>query len=154
MKRFRFSLERLLEYRHAKVEEARRQYAAVQAEVERIVFEIRSTQEQREELAGRLLEMHLNAQTRRELTEGRSYLEYLWLRILRLRSDLKSWQQRLDEARGALEEAERELEALERLREREFERHTRQEQRADERQSDEAGLNAFLRNRRQEAPDA
>ena len=147
MRRFKFSLERLLEYRRAKAEATRRHFAAVLAEVERITFEIGHIEQRREELAERLLEMHLNAQTRRELTEGRSYLEHLWLRMMRLRDDLGAWRSRLEEARHNMAEAQRDLEALERLRDREMERHRKAELKEEQEASDEAGLSSYFRSK-------
>ena len=147
MRSFKFSLERLLEYRRAKTEETRRHFAAVLAEVERITFEIGHIEQRREELAERLLEMHLNAQTRRELTEGRSYLEHLWLRMMRLRDDLNTWRSRLEEARQNMEDAQRDLKALERLRDREMERYRKAERKEEQEVSDEAGLNSYFRSK-------
>ena len=154
MRRFRFSLERLLEYRRSKAEEARRRFGAVLAETERLTFEVHRIENRREELARRLIEIHLNAQTRRELTEGRSYLEHLWLRMMRLRSDLQTWRERLEEARLDMEEAERDLKAIERLRDRELKRHETDEQRREQNETDEAAINAHLRKKAGEMPDA
>ena len=40
MKRFRFSLERLLSYRRTQVDAAEREFAGILAQVERLAFEI------------------------------------------------------------------------------------------------------------------
>lgn len=154
MRRFKFSLERLLEYRQSKVEETRRRFGAVLAETEKITFEIHRLANHREEIARGLIEKHLNADTRREITESRSYLEHLWLRMMRLRGDLKTWRERLEEARLDMEEAERDLKAIERLRDRELERHEKEEQRREQRETDDAAANAYLRRKKEETTDA
>ena len=155
MKRFRFSLERLLDYRRARAEEARRRFAAVNAEVEQIRREIRHLEERREEIARRLLQMHLTAETRREIQEGRAYMEYLWLRMMNMRSELSHWKERLEEARLAMLEAERDLKAIERLKEREFAEHRKSEERQEQRMLDDtASVNHLRRKKKEERTDA
>ncbi|MBN1809626.1 MAG: flagellar export protein FliJ [Planctomycetes bacterium] len=155
MKRFRFSLERLLSYRQAQVDAAEREFGGVLAQVEKLAFEIRTIEEEREERARSLLEQRLSAETRREVVGGHSYLQVMWLRMVRLRKELQTWRDKLHDARLRLEETRRELKAVETLRERAMEKHKADELREETRDADEAARNSYLRNRRkEEMPDA
>ncbi len=155
MKRFRFSLERLLSYRKTQVEAAEREFGAVLSQVEKMSFELRSMEEEREERSRKLLEQRLSADTRREVMDGHSYLQLLWMRMVRTRKELEMWRQKLEEARLRLEEARRDLKAIETLREKALQEYQQEEQREEIREGDEAARNAFLKRvRKEDTPDA
>jgi len=155
MKRFHFSLERLLSYRRTQLETAEREFAAIRSQVEKFDFEIRSLEEELEERSLILLEQRLSADTRREVLGGHSYLQLLWFKMVRLRGELESWLAKLEDARLRLEEANKELKAIETLRERAFAEYNDEVKREETRDSDEAGRNSFLmKQRKDEQNDA
>jgi flagellar FliJ protein len=150
MKKFQFSLERLLAYRKTQAEAAERTFAAVLAQVEKLIFDLKRTEQEREDLARELLEQRLSADTRREVLEGHAYLQRMWLRMVRIRGELKSWREKLDEARAELEEARRELKAVETLKEKSLAEYQVQARREETLDLDEAARNAYLRRVRSE----
>ncbi|HHN46748.1 MAG TPA: flagellar export protein FliJ [Planctomycetes bacterium] len=150
MKQFRFSLERMLSYRRAQAEAAEREFAAVLSQVQKIAFEIRSLEDEREVRAMELLEQRLTADTRRDVLTGHSYLQVMWMRMVRLRKELEGWQGKLDDARMRLEEARKELKALETLRESKLKEYETEKRREETREADDAARNAFLKRVRKE----
>lgn len=116
MKKFRFPLERLLNYRRA-------QLAAEQAKLEKILAEQRALRERREalELEDRTIRDNLRRLpelTSTELEAAASFRRYAEEESVRLLSAEGELASRLERQREALLAARRAVEVLERLRER------------------------------------
>ncbi|MCS7044457.1 MAG: hypothetical protein NZR01_16860 [Bryobacteraceae bacterium] len=116
MKKFRFPLDRLLNYRRARL-------AAEQAKLEKILAEQRALRERRAALEreDRMIReslLHLPVLTSVELEAAAAFRRFAEAETVRLLSAEGELASRLERQREALVAARREVEVLERLRER------------------------------------
>lgn len=119
MRRFEFSLQKVLDYRQRREEQALRAFAEAQAQLAHEQALLESLQHEREACLHRSQRRHrLKVQM---LTVEQTYLSALEERIEEQRERVAQAQRLLEERRAALLEAQRERKALERLREKQYE---------------------------------
>lgn len=135
MRRFEFSLQKVLDYRQRREEQALRAFAEAQAQLaqERAVLE--SLLHEREACLRRSQRRHRLMMSM--LTVEQTYLSALEERIVVQRERVTQAERLLEERRQALLEAQRERKALERLREKQYEQWRQEMLRVEQKALDE-----------------
>ena len=137
-KRFRFSLQTLLEVRRLREREAERQVAAQNAEIARVD----RLNEQTTEEIGQQQAMLLEAQQRGELDpqalqRGRAWIAHLRRTIGQRQQQRAELVERLHELQTAWREARTQTRVIDKLRERRRTEHVRKEDRKEQAAADE-----------------
>ncbi|MEX2262727.1 MAG: hypothetical protein WD696_12295 [Bryobacteraceae bacterium] len=116
MKKFRFDLERVREWRGQQAQLEELKFERVNAERVAVEAEHRKIRASRDE-AGRAI-LGQAAAKAQELAALDAYIRYTWSEEARLAKRLADCEKRVSEQRAAVMEAQRRLKLLERLRER------------------------------------
>ncbi len=118
MKRFRFSLDRLLDVRKARLREVEIRYGAAMSAVTAIDRRIAEMNETREAHKEKLAHLATGRLAREEALAVRQFIDRTWLAMLRAHKERKEAEEAAAVVRDELMEARRAVRVLEILRER------------------------------------
>ena len=149
-KRFRFRLETVLRLRRRAFEEQQRIVAARQAQIARREAAIVAIET---EIAAELERSRSTQQAVHidvaAVRAGRTHVRNLRGRITQLRSEITEHERLLETERAQMIQASIAVKAIEKLKERRLDRHTRDQNRAEDSELNEVSINVF---RRSETP--
>ena len=147
-KRFRFRLEAVLKVRKRKRDEARRVVADRQRRISRIADQITACRNGIGEAVDESRRaQHAAAPDVTTLRRYRSYIGAMDRAIGNAEAEMDRQHERLRQEQRQLTLANKEVKAIEKLRERQLARHDEQQQRADRAESDEIALQLHRRTR-------
>lgn len=135
VRRFEFSLQKVLDYRQRREEQALRAFAEAQAQLAHARAVLERLQHEREECLARSQRRHRLMVPM--LTVEQTYLSALEERLEEQRQRVAQAERLLEERRQALLEAQRERKALERLREKQYEQWRQEMLRVEQKALDE-----------------
>lgn len=144
MKRFRFSLEKVLRLRSQQMEQAKRALALAQLEessAREAVNAVRTALAQRTAQAG---EREGRPLTASEFAAARTWIQHLQKQLELAEAELAAARERTNQRRKELLAARRRERALEKLRERRLEQYSLEAQREEQKEFDEYGIRLGL----------
>jgi len=147
-KKYTFRLQTVLRLRKMAEDECRRRVADRLREIGRAESDVRRLEEQYDWEIGRSRDDQqspsMNVMTVRL---RRSYMGHLQRSERECEAHIRVLREKLEEEQRALAHASKEVKALEKLRDRQWERHREQQRRAERAEEDEIGQQMFIRPR-------
>lgn len=140
MKRFRFRFDTLLKVRKIREDLAQQEFSRIQRHLDDLE-KLKGARHSQRSLAGRQLTEKMGGGIRSfEVESYHSYLSHLEAEIGRLEELMAQAARQLEEKRGELIAAKRELKVMERLRDIDLDRHLAEQSREDLRFMDEIAI--------------
>ena len=147
MAKFHFALESLLKLRRLEEDRAKASFLLLLRDFRGKEAEILAIAREREEAKLRFREPTSGQLDIEAVLQSRRFINVLYQRMSEKRAELGQLRPKLDDARTAHRKAAIRRRALEKLRERAWREHLREEERIERRDLDELGQVKFLRDR-------
>lgn len=137
MKKFRFSLETVLDYKQQALDAIRAEHGAILAQVRAQEEVVEGLEEEHRQVDGEFSQRKLEGLTVVDALNYEQYLRALEREIMEARRKLESLRRREEQKRNQVVEARRETATIEKLKEHKLEDYRKAEQKAEEQRIEE-----------------
>lgn len=137
MKKFRFSLETVLDYKQQALDAIRAEHGAILAQVRAQEAVVEGLEEEHRQVDGEFSQRKLEGLTVVDALNYEQYLRALEREIMEARRKLESLRRKEEQKRAQVVEARRETATIEKLKEHKLEDYRKAEQKAEEQRIEE-----------------